>query len=119
MEINVVKVEAGKHPVRATLKNSLADLQKAVGGQIEILSYKDNIDILLNEEGKLIRLEPNRKYCNDVLCGTFYFIGCNVDGETISLNEKQMEAVIEDFWDIDEFDKDFNVQELMRIRIMF
>ena len=77
-EITVVKVEPMKAPTIATLANDLDSLQKAVSigadyqGLIELLYLEDNVSVLLNEEGKLIGLPPNRRLGNDILCGVFF-----------------------------------------------
>ena len=56
----------------------LENLQKTVGGYIETIS-NDAFTIICNEEGKLLNLEPNMRYCGDVLRGTI--IVCGVDGD--------------------------------------
>lgn len=87
--IRVLKVEPNKPPEEVTLKNDLSDLQNAVGGLIEFLSIDSSkgIDLMCNEEGKLIGLEPNRRVGDDVIVGTFYILKCNCDGESCSLND--------------------------------
>ena len=90
-EITTVKVEPMKEPVIACLKNDLDSLQKAVSigapeqGLIEFVWLEDNVSILCNEEGKLIGLEPNRRLGDDILCGVFYIVAENEDGELKSL----------------------------------
>ena len=70
-----------------------AALQKAVSigaeyiGLIEIIELDAETCILCNEEGKLIGLTPNRRFCGDVLCGTFYVTGQTKDGDLDSLSE--------------------------------
>ena len=92
-EITTVKVEPMKEPVIACLKNDLDSLQKAVSigapeqGLIEFVWLEDNVSILCNEEGKLIGLEPNRHFYNDILCGVFYVVGEDDDGNLTSLAE--------------------------------
>lgn len=90
--IRVLKVEPNKPPEEVTLKNDLADLQNAVGGLIEFLSLDSSkgIDLMCNEEGKLIGLEPNRRVGDDVIVGTFYILKCNRNGESCSLNDKDI-----------------------------
>ena len=96
-EITTVKVEPMKEPVIACLKNGLDSLQKAVSigapeqGLIEFVWLEDNVSILCNEEGKLIGLEPNRRLGDDILCGVFYIVAENDEGELISLTDLQQE----------------------------
>lgn len=95
--IRVLKVEPGKEPTLAMLNNNLDDLQKAVSigapsqGLIEIIDLEDDVCLLLNEEGKLIGLEPNRRLGKDILCGTFYVIGQDRCGNLTSLSETKMQ----------------------------
>lgn len=97
--IRVLKIEPKKPPVEAELKNELSSLQEAVGGLIEFLPLDSSkgIELMCNEEGKLIGLEPNRRVGSDVIVGTFYVLKCNYEGECCSLTEA----------DIDEYKKRF------------
>ena len=116
-EIKVLKVEPGKTPEVATLKNELFALQRAVSvgapyvGLIEIIEINDEVCILCNEEGKLLSLPPNRKIGRDIICGTFYFVGQNYDeGELTSLSEHLIEYLskqyaVPDIIDPEEVDK--------------
>lgn len=96
-DIKVLMVEPGKAPAVTTIKNELHSLQEAVSigaegvGYIEIIGIDDNVCILCNEEGKLINLEPNRRFYNDVICGVFYVVGEDDDGNLTSLPEKFIE----------------------------
>ena len=96
-EIKVLMVEPGKAPTVTTLKNELRSLQEAVSigaehvGYIEIIGIDDDVCILCNEEGKLINLEPNRRFYQDILCGVFYVTGEDSDGNLTSLPEKYIE----------------------------
>ena len=90
--ITVLKVEPGKNPCVTILENKLEKLQEAVSigapfpGLIELFGIDDNVSILCNEEGKLIGLEPNRRFCGDVLCGVFYVVGDDEEGNLTSLS---------------------------------
>lgn len=98
-EIKVVMVEPHKTPTITTIKTKLENLQKAVGGLIEIIDIEDNVCILCNEEGKLIGLEGNRRLANDILVGAFYVCGSNNEGELISLTDTQIEKYKQLFWE--------------------
>lgn len=84
----------------------LEDLQEIVGGYIEIpfLSQKlfeKDIDIIINEEGKLIDgMKPeiaivNEKQGNilDIVYGNCIFASHDEEGNTIGLNEEQIQMV--------------------------
>ena len=109
-EITVVKVEPMKYPVIATLTNDLDHLQKAVSigadyqGLIEFVYLEDNVSILCNEEGKLIGLMPNRRLGEDVLCGIFYVVAEDNNGNLKSLSPAQLDKYQRRFWNIDVID---------------
>lgn len=91
------------------IKNTLEELQKIVGGYIEIpfLSHEfleHEIDIIINEEGKFIDgLKPEiavfKKGTNqilDVVYGNCIFASHDEEGNTVALNEEQMKVVAEE-----------------------
>ena len=105
--MKVLVLSNGELKVRE-IGNSLEDLQKIVGCYIEIpfLSRKfcDNgIDIIINEEGKLIEgLKPEIAIVDeekgnilDIVYGNCIFASHNEEGETIGLNETQIQIVTE------------------------
>ena len=101
--IKVLKIEPGKLPKVVELKNELTALQEAVSigadyrGLIEIVSLDEKTCLLLNEEGKLIGLKPNRRLGWDILCGVFYVVGQNGDGDLCSLDERRLAEYAERF----------------------
>lgn len=68
-----------------------------VGGYIEPFGMDDVIAIV-NEEGKILGLEPNRRYGNDILVGNIVIVG---DGEEefISLTEEQIKKYSKMFYE--------------------
>ena len=107
--IRVLKVEPGKLPKVVELKNELTALQEAVSigadyrGLIEIVSLDEDTCLLMNEEGKLIGLQPNRRLGWDILCGVFYVVGQNRDGDLCSLDERRLAEYAERFMVPDTF----------------
>lgn len=85
--------------------NSYQLLRDAVDGYIECANVKHNIDIWLNEEGKLIGLEPNRLATalfwdkwgigTDIIVGDVFLATNNEEGETIGLNKEQIDYLQE------------------------
>ena len=74
------------------IEDELDVLQGIVGGLIECISIGNNIDMVCNEEGKLIGLEPHIMVNNDIVCGDVFFVG--VDGaEFVSLTDEQIEYI--------------------------
>lgn len=106
-EIRVLMVEPMESPKLVTLQNDLDSLQKAVSigasyqGLIELVPFEDNVLILCNEEGKLNGLSPNRRFGHDILCGVFYVVAEDDEGELISLTSEQVEKYSEFFGHID------------------
>lgn len=102
-EIRVLMVEPNEHPKEFLLEKTLQAMQKAVGGLIDIVGIDDDgTCLLLNDEGKLIGLEGNRRIGDDVIVGNFYVCGSNEDGELASLTEAEMEKYKERFWEPEE-----------------
>ena len=49
----------GKDPQTVEIENTLSVLQQIVGGYIETVRISDKGILIMNEEGKLLGLEPN------------------------------------------------------------
>lgn len=90
------------------ITNELEDLQKIVGGYIEVpylsKEFTDNgIDVIINEEGKFIEglkpeiaiLDGETERLLDVVYGNCIFASHDEEGETIELNEKQLKIIEE------------------------
>ena len=76
------------------ISNELEKLQQLVGGYIETIPYKNNIIILLDEEGRLKDSEDNivvSKY--GMLVGNIVFIGTEGEDFT-SLTEAQIQGIL-------------------------
>ena len=65
-EIRVLKVSPHENPTEYILNNTLEAMQEAVRGCIEIIGLDYHTCILLNDEGKLIGLEGNRRIGDDI-----------------------------------------------------
>lgn len=89
------------------ITNELEDLQKIVGGYIEVpfLSErltKHGVDVIINEEGKFIDgLRPEIAVVDhrtnkvlDVVFGNCIFASHDEEGETVALNEEQYNVVM-------------------------
>lgn len=106
--MEVLVLSNGKFETKE-ISNELEDLQKIVGGYIEIpfLSevFNDNeIDVIINEEGKfidgmkpeiaVIYGETNRLL--DIVYGNCIFASHDDEGNTVGLNEEQKKIVMEE-----------------------
>ena len=95
-KIRVLIVEPNKEPYQIRIEHTLKNLQKIVGGYIEILQLDYNTDLVCNDEGKINRLPLNRFIDYDIIAGTFIIAG-HKDSETISLSRKQIKKYKEIF----------------------
>lgn len=87
--MKVLMVEPGREPYEKEIENTLAAMQEAIGGYIEVVYTKDGDAILLNEEGKLLGLPPNRSFYNDIFAGTFFIAGVE-DEDFASLSDEKL-----------------------------
>lgn len=96
--IKVVIVEPNQSARIETIENTLSNLQKLVGGYIECIR-QEGFDIIINEEGKMLELEPNFSiYGGDYVAGTAIFAGVDYDeGEFKSLTDEQATHIADIF----------------------
>lgn len=92
--------EPYKKAVIKEIEPSLKPLQNLVGGLIENVYEleEQNINIWINEEGKLNDLAPNFLIYNmqDVVVGTAVFVGYNSeDGSDMPLTDEQIDIIKE------------------------
>jgi hypothetical protein len=91
------------------IENTLEELQKIVGGYIEIpplsrVFAENGIDVIINEEGKFIEgLKPEIAILDsetgrilDLVYGNCIFASHDEEGETVSLTEEQIKIVEEE-----------------------
>ena len=88
--IDILVIQPGEAPQRESVKDELSTYQEMVGGYIEPITLGD-ICILVNEEGKMNGLPPNRRLGGDILVGPMVLCGFTRDGEFASLTAPQME----------------------------
>jgi hypothetical protein len=94
--IKVVIVEPSKPARVEMIENTLSNLQSIVGGHIECIR-EDGFDIIINEEGKFIDLEPNFGIYEgqDYVAGTAIFAGVDYEeGEFKSLSDRQFKGIL-------------------------
>lgn len=94
--LRVLLVEPDEHPKVVEIGTELEDLQKAVGGDIEVVyPFADPVGLIVNEEGKInglplnraLRDEDNEIY--DIIAGPFLVAGLSEDSFA-SLPEEQI-----------------------------
>lgn len=94
--IKVLIVEPNKEPYSQKIEHTLKKLQHIVGGTIDMIELEEDVDLICNDEGKLMNLPFNRFVGNDVIAGTFIIAGQH-KGETTSLTEEQINKYKEIF----------------------
>ena len=122
MKFTALHIPPHDNPKPVQLDDSLAALQKAVGGYIEfvhIITF-DGIRyvMLVNEEGKLIGLEPNRRLGDeDVLVGDCYICAIDEEGNHIDMPVQMLNAFTTLYYYPDNDITDEEVANSMRIDV--
>ena len=97
-KVRILIKEPNKEPYEKVVDDELETFQEIVGGYIECVEMPGvkNVDIIVNEEGKLDRLKGNfwlPEY-EDCIVGTCYIVGYNPDeGTNVDLTDKQIKQV--------------------------
>jgi hypothetical protein len=89
-------VEPSKPARIEIIENALSNLQSIVGGYIDCIR-EDGFDIIINDEGKFIDLEPNFGIYDgqDYVAGTAIFAGVDYEeGEFKSLSDQQATGIL-------------------------
>jgi hypothetical protein len=80
--LTVLLVEPNRYPKVVEIGSDLSDLQKAVGGYIEVVyPFEEKVGLIVNEEGKMNGLPLNRALRDengeiyDVVAGSFLVTG--------------------------------------------
>ncbi len=95
-KIKMLIKEPYKEPYVKEVEDTLENMQEIVGGLIDCVNFPNipNVDIFVNDEGKLDRLDGNfwlPEY-QDCVVGTCYMVGYDPKtGDSISLTDKQIE----------------------------
>lgn len=82
--MKILVVEPRKRPRRADIPHTLEEMQKLVGGYIEIIyPFDDPVAVVCDDEGKLKGYELNRAFKGiDIIAGTFFIAGISEDDLT-------------------------------------
>ena len=100
--IQVIIVEAGKHPRVECISNTLESMQAIVDGSIQEVHISSHAVLVCNEEGKLYNLKANRSVGDDIIAGTFFIAGDKGYEHLVSLNNEQVQKYMEQFYEIEE-----------------
>ena len=58
---------------------------------------------LMENTIRVLKVEPNRRYENDIICGPFFICAEGEEGEFISLTDEQIEKYSKQFAEIEQF----------------
>jgi hypothetical protein len=103
--IKILQLKASDFEARVVTKgDDYKTSQELVGGYIERLMIDDEIDLWLNEEGKLNGLQPNFNLVRndkviDVVVGDVFFASHDDEGNTTSLTEEMISRIQKRFQD--------------------
>ena len=104
-KMQILVIRPGQRPERAEIGPELEDMQRVVGGNIQVFQpFEDEVAVICNEEGKLDGLPPNRAIYSDggemvdIVAGTFFICGTPLSGDSFcSLPEVQIKKYEEMF----------------------
>jgi len=94
--IKALLIEPMKEPRVIEIEQKLESYQEQVGGYIEALTISDDVVILVNEEGKLRGMTPNRRFNGDVLVGNILIVGRKGE-DFYGLSDKNIQLYTEQF----------------------
>lgn len=103
--MRVLVVEPEQRPEEREIDDSLAAMQKIVGGLIQLIHLDDSVALVCNKEGKFMDMPANRglrdkdgQLC-DIIFGTFFLCGAPADSDYFaSLNTEQIKRYQERFY---------------------
>jgi hypothetical protein len=100
--IKGIIVRPGKTPEVIEFMEGYKELQRLVEGNFEMPYLFDDVDIVVNEEGKFNGSDPNRflyykGQLIDILFGNILIVDANDEGETISLSEDKINKYMKIF----------------------
>ena len=103
--LHVLRVEPGKAPEEKEIGADLKSLQADVGGLIECVYLDDDPGTILvcNEEGKLNSMEMNRRLGDDIICGPFFLVRDDGEGDFASPTDRQVRDYKERFAQPEQF----------------
>ena len=82
MKMRVIMCPAERKPYVTWIEDSLENLQRAVGGYIECVTFAKDAIIICNEEGRMMGLPENKSLFLSGFRGDC--VVCGVDGENFA-----------------------------------
>jgi len=104
--LRIVMLEPGLPAYESYIRDRLPDLQRAVGGFIEITyPYDDDAVFVGNDEAKLIGMEGNRMIAGSLYAGPVFIAGPDGEGFA-SLTEGQAQYYLKEFSEPEAYTKE-------------
>jgi len=107
--MKVVMVEPNKPAYITKIGSDLASMQETVGGLIEPIYFLGDAIMVGNEEAKLIGLDANRRFGNNIVAGPFFICSEKMtDNGTVfcSLSNELCEKYVQHFAQPQEISQD-------------
>lgn len=101
--MRILKVEPNQVPIVKLIDNTLEAMQAEVEGLIDVVPAGRGMVLVVNDEGKLNGMQPNRWIGDDIICGPFFVAAEGENGELKSLNYTQLKVASAYFSVIDVF----------------
>lgn len=95
-KIKVIILNPKEPPYTKEIEHTLENFQSIVGGLIDFIELEKDVDLIFNDESKILNMEMNRIIKNDIVCGTCFIVG-QKNGENISLTPKQIKKYLKLF----------------------
>lgn len=97
-KIQVMVKNVGEPPKVETIESDYKAMQAVVGGLFDCVRLPNNIDMWVNDEGLILDLPLNlRMYYQgelyNMICGNAFFASTNDEGDTVALNDEQIEFI--------------------------
>ena len=102
----ILLVSPGQQPKKTTIDDTLAAMQRTVGGSIQAAyPFEEPVALICHEEGKLLRLPLNRALRSpdtgeiyDIIAGDFFLCAAPPDSENFeSLTDDQLDRYAQIF----------------------
>ena len=74
-KLKILYKEVGKSPEVIEIEDTLEAKQKLVNGLIEVVPYIDDMLLICNEEGKILKMHPNLDFTYDYIAGNCFVVG--------------------------------------------
>lgn len=96
--VRIIYIPVGSDPMVRDIEPTLDAMQALVGGNIEYvrLRRRPGLDLVCNEEGKLMRLKPNVILVDndDVVMGDCFLVRTDDEGEAASVTKDDVDALV-------------------------